>query len=100
MEERRTRLRRLLKVRNDIPNVVVHKTIAHGTGLETAVFHTPIRVAPDVFSQHFHTNLLHAILVPKKTIFSRREQEVMEKMYCRNSCNTNRRYYVHGANLL
>ena len=59
-----------------------HSSIAHGTGLETAVFHTPMRVAPDVISQHFRTNLLHAILVPKKTIFSKREQEVMDKMYC------------------
>ena len=44
-----------------------------------------MRVAPDVISQHFRTNVLpvHAILVPKKTIFSKREQEVMDKMYCR-----------------
>ena len=54
-----------------------------GTGLETAIFHAPMRVAPDVISQHFHTNLLRAILVPNKTIFSKREQEVMDKMYRR-----------------
>ena len=57
-------------------------SIAHGMGLETAIFHTPMPVAPDVISQHFRTNLSHAILVPNKTIFSKREQEVMDKMYC------------------
>ena len=55
------------------------ESVAHGTGLETAIFHTPMRVAQDVISQHFRTNLLHPILVRKKTIFSKREQEVMDK---------------------
>ena len=58
-------------------------SIAHGTGLETAIFHTPMRVASDVISQHFRTNLSRAILVPNKTIFSEREQKFMNKMYCR-----------------
>ena len=60
----------------------VLRSFAHGTGLETAIFHTPMRVAPDVISQHFRTNLLRAILVPNKTIFTKRKQEVMDKMYC------------------
>ena len=64
--------------------VRVHSTIdskAHGTGLETAIFYTPMRVAPDVISQHFRTNMLHAILVPKNIILSKTEQEVMDKIY-------------------
>ena len=63
------------------PDSLSVDSIAHGTGLGTAIFHTPMRVAPDVISQDFCTNLLHAILVPKKIIFSKREQEVMDKMY-------------------
>ena len=55
----------------------------HRTVLETAIFHTPMRVALDVISQHFRTNLLRALFVPNKTIFSKREQEVMDKTYCR-----------------
>ena len=61
----------------------VLRSFAHGTGLEAAIFHTPMRVAPDVISQHFRTNLFHAILVPNKTIFTKREKEAMDKMYCR-----------------
>ena len=46
---------------------VLIDSIAQGTGLETAIFHTPMRVAPNVISQHFRTNLLHVLFVPKKT---------------------------------